>query len=49
MSVALQQGAAISHHHGVGMVRLPYIAEALGQRHGRAGAGQRGARSSAAS
>ena len=30
MSVALQQGAAISHHHGVGVVRLPYIAQALG-------------------
>ena len=30
MSIALQRGAAISHHHGVGIVRLPYIAEALG-------------------
>jgi alkyldihydroxyacetonephosphate synthase len=30
MSVALQKGAAISHHHGVGLVRLPYIARALG-------------------
>ncbi|HYB28015.1 MAG TPA: FAD-binding oxidoreductase [Solirubrobacteraceae bacterium] len=30
MSVALEHGAAISHHHGVGVVRLPYIARALG-------------------
>ena len=30
MSIALQRGAAISHHHGVGIVRLPYIAQALG-------------------
>jgi alkyldihydroxyacetonephosphate synthase len=30
MRVALDQGAAISHHHGVGLARLPYIREALG-------------------
>jgi alkyldihydroxyacetonephosphate synthase len=30
MRVALDQGAAISHHHGVGLARLPYIQEALG-------------------
>lgn len=30
MGVALEQGAAISHHHGVGLVRLPYIARGLG-------------------
>ena len=30
MRVALDQGAAISHHHGVGLARLPYIEEALG-------------------
>jgi alkyldihydroxyacetonephosphate synthase len=30
MEVALEQGAAISHHHGVGVVRLPYIGRALG-------------------
>jgi len=30
MRTALEQGAAISHHHGIGMARLPYLAEALG-------------------
>jgi alkyldihydroxyacetonephosphate synthase len=30
MRVALDQDAAISHHHGVGLARLPYIQEALG-------------------
>jgi alkyldihydroxyacetonephosphate synthase len=30
MRVALDQGAAISHHHGVGLARLPYVREALG-------------------
>ena len=30
MEVALEQGAAISHHHGIGVVRLPYIGRALG-------------------
>ena len=30
MRIALDQGAAISHHHGVGLARLPYIREALG-------------------
>jgi alkyldihydroxyacetonephosphate synthase len=30
MKVALERGAAISHHHGIGLARLPYIEEALG-------------------
>jgi alkyldihydroxyacetonephosphate synthase len=30
MRTALQRGAAISHHHGIGLVRLPYLEEALG-------------------
>ena len=30
MRVALQQGAVISHHHGVGLARLPYLREDLG-------------------
>jgi alkyldihydroxyacetonephosphate synthase len=30
MTVCLEEGAALSHHHGVGLVRLPYIAQALG-------------------
>jgi alkyldihydroxyacetonephosphate synthase len=30
MRTALEQGAAISHHHGIGLARLPYLAEALG-------------------
>jgi alkyldihydroxyacetonephosphate synthase len=30
MRIALDQGAAISHHHGIGLARLPYIREALG-------------------
>lgn len=30
MRIALDQGASISHHHGVGVARLPYIHEALG-------------------
>ena len=29
MRIALDEGAAISHHHGVGLARLPYIREAL--------------------
>ena len=34
MRVALEQGAAISHHHGIGLVRQPYLADALGSAHG---------------
>jgi alkyldihydroxyacetonephosphate synthase len=30
MEVALQEGAAISHHHGVGIARLPYIQRSAG-------------------
>ena len=30
MRVALEHGAAISHHHGVGIARLPYVRAALG-------------------
>ncbi|HTK08101.1 MAG TPA: FAD-binding oxidoreductase [Ktedonobacteraceae bacterium] len=30
MSICLEKGAAISHHHGVGLARLPYIREELG-------------------
>jgi alkyldihydroxyacetonephosphate synthase len=30
MRISLDQGAAISHHHGVGVARLPYIREELG-------------------
>jgi alkyldihydroxyacetonephosphate synthase len=30
MRVALASGAAISHHHGIGLVRLPWIREGLG-------------------
>jgi alkyldihydroxyacetonephosphate synthase len=30
MEVALREGAAISHHHGVGLARLPYIKQNLG-------------------
>ena len=30
MEVALSEGAAISHHHGVGLARLPYIRRNLG-------------------
>lgn len=30
MEVALHEGAAISHHHGVGLARLPYIQRNLG-------------------
>jgi len=28
--VALQEGAAISHHHGIGLARRPYVRRALG-------------------
>lgn len=30
MSVALREGAVLSHHHGAGLARLPYMAAALG-------------------
>ena len=30
MKICLEQGAAISHHHGVGLARLPYIRAQLG-------------------
>ncbi len=30
MHTALQEGAVISHHHGVGLARLPYLREDLG-------------------
>jgi alkyldihydroxyacetonephosphate synthase len=30
MSICLEKGAAISHHHGVGLARLPYIQEQSG-------------------
>jgi alkyldihydroxyacetonephosphate synthase len=30
MRIALDHGAAISHHHGVGVARLPFVREALG-------------------
>jgi alkyldihydroxyacetonephosphate synthase len=30
MNICLERGAAISHHHGVGLARLPYIHQELG-------------------
>ncbi len=33
MYVALQEGAAISHHHGIGLARQAYMAQALGVGH----------------
>ncbi len=30
MTICLERGATISHHHGVGLARLPYIEEELG-------------------
>jgi alkyldihydroxyacetonephosphate synthase len=30
MQVCLEQGAALSHHHGIGLARLPYIRAGLG-------------------
>jgi len=30
MGAALEQGAAISHHHGIGLARLPYLEAGLG-------------------
>lgn len=31
MRVCLRQGATIAHHHGIGLARLPYLTEALGE------------------
>lgn len=31
MRVSLRHGAAIAHHHGIGLARLPYVREALGE------------------
>jgi len=31
MEIALREGAVMSHHHGVGLARLPYIRRGLGQ------------------
>ncbi len=33
MHIALEQGAAISHHHGIGLVRQAYLPQALGEGH----------------
>ncbi len=33
MRIALDHGAAISHHHGIGLARQPYLREALGPGH----------------
>ena len=33
MHIALEHGAAISHHHGIGLMRQAYLAEALGKGH----------------
>ncbi len=33
MRTCLKHGAAISHHHGIGLARLPYIRQALGSSH----------------
>jgi alkyldihydroxyacetonephosphate synthase len=30
MSICLEERAALSHHHGVGLTRLPYLAQTLG-------------------
>jgi alkyldihydroxyacetonephosphate synthase len=30
MSICLEEGAALSHHHGVGLARLSYLAQTLG-------------------
>jgi alkyldihydroxyacetonephosphate synthase len=30
MRICLEKGAVISHHHGIGLARLPYIRESLG-------------------
>lgn len=34
MRICLERGAAVSHHHGVGLARLPYIAADLASAHG---------------
>lgn len=34
MRICLKRGAAVSHHHGVGLARLPYIAEDLASAYG---------------
>lgn len=33
MEVAVEQGAVLSHHHGAGLARLPYIQKSLGTGH----------------
>jgi alkyldihydroxyacetonephosphate synthase len=33
MRTALEHGAAISHHHGIGLARQAYLLEALGPGH----------------
>jgi alkyldihydroxyacetonephosphate synthase len=33
METCLKEGAAISHHHGIGRVRAPFLADALGSQH----------------
>jgi alkyldihydroxyacetonephosphate synthase len=30
MELCLEKGAALSHHHGIGLARLPYVRESLG-------------------
>jgi alkyldihydroxyacetonephosphate synthase len=34
MEVTVRLGGEISHHHGAGLARLPYIAQVLGPAHG---------------
>jgi len=34
MRICLERGVAVSHHHGVGLARLPYIADDLACAHG---------------
>ena len=33
MRICIKNGAAISHHHGSGLARLPYVDDALGSSH----------------
>jgi alkyldihydroxyacetonephosphate synthase len=33
MTICLKQGAVISHHHGAGLARQPYVDDALGSSH----------------
>jgi len=33
MEVSIQKGAVLSHHHGAGLARLPYIQDSLGSGH----------------